>query len=156
MMPFQIEKIAKDFDISFNSACAMRVRYLFSVIDQWFLYFDESSNETPEPDIIDACSEICSIRIYQQQIKKGPVKQTITDEMIEAARSYPIENVVEFHKGVAIAFCHADKRPSLSWHKAKNKATCFPCGKSFNAVDVLMERDGLSFAEAVKQLSGGF
>jgi|GEM_PF-6643542 len=47
-----------------------------------------------------------------------------TPEMIAAARAYPIERLIEFdrqHK--AVAFCHADKVPSLTWHRAA-KRTC--------------------------------
>jgi hypothetical protein len=77
----------------------------------------------------------------------------ITPDMIEAARVSPIEQLIEFDRqGKALAFCHDDKTPSLSWHRATNRATCFPCGKSFNSIDVLILRDGLSFRDAVMQL----
>lgn len=77
----------------------------------------------------------------------------ITEEMIQVARSYPIEQLIEFDRsGKALAFCHADNHPSLTWHRAKNRATCFPCGKSFSSIDVLSQRDGLSFPDAVRRL----
>lgn len=83
-----------------------------------------------------------------------PAVGAITDEMIEQARQYPIENLIEFirqHK--AAAWCHDDKSPSLSWFRAKNLARCFPCSISFNPIDVLVQRDGMSFRDAVRQLS---
>jgi CHC2 zinc finger len=67
---------------------------------------------------------------------------------------YPIEQIIQFDQhGQSVAFCHADKRPSLTWYKAKNRATCFPCGKSYNPIDVLIQRDGYSFRDAVMQLA---
>ena len=144
---------AANFDISADSAVRMRTRYLQSLLAQWVAYIDEKVNQIPESDVIAIINEMISLRRYHDN-KKTNIKPVITDEMIEAARNYPIEQVVEFHKGVAIAFCHEDKKPSLTWHRAKNKATCFPCGKSFNALDVLIERDKMQFIDAVKQLAG--
>jgi len=73
------------------------------------------------------------------------------------ARQYPIEQLIEFdrqHK--AVAFCHADDaaHPDLSWWRQKNLAHCFCCGTTFNPIDVLTQRDGLSFRDAVLQLAG--
>ncbi len=92
---------------------------------------------------------------YQITAAKGAqAPGTFTDEMIRQARSYPIDRLIEFNQhGQALAFCHADNHPSLTWHKAKNRATCFPCGKTYNALDVLIQRDGYSFRAAVKQLT---
>lgn len=79
----------------------------------------------------------------------------ITDEMIAQAKDYPVERLVEFDRsGKALAFCHDDKSPSMNWNRKANRAHCFPCGKSFNAVDILMVRDGFTFVNAVKHLSG--
>jgi DNA primase len=76
--------------------------------------------------------------------------------MIAAAKETPVTNLIEFDRnGKALAFCHDDKTPSLSYNKKANRAHCFPCGKSFNAIDILMVRDNYSFINAVKELCGG-
>lgn len=94
---------------------------------------------------------------YLSRVSRPGYRQpvgSITPEMIERARQFPIENLIEFDRsGKALAFCHADNHPSLSWYRAGNRATCFPCNKSFNSIDVLTQRDGLSFRDAVRQLS---
>jgi hypothetical protein len=153
MRPYQIEQQAKDMEISFNSACAMRIRYLFALIASWNDYIDEQIPTMPPSTIMDAISEICDIRIYQQKLKKGQLKPGITNEHIQQARDYPIEKIIEFERGLSIAFCHTDKRPSLTLDRKRNRAHCFPCDKDFSALDVLIERDGLSFLDAVKQLT---
>jgi hypothetical protein len=77
----------------------------------------------------------------------------ITDDMIQTAREYPIDRLIDFDRqNRAIAFCHPDKTPSLMWWRKGNKSHCFPCGKSFDTISVLMERDGMSFFDAVKRL----
>lgn len=76
----------------------------------------------------------------------------ITDDMIERARQYPIDKLIAFQKGAALAWCHDDKRPSLTWDKKRNRAKCWPCDKSFDSIAVLMERDNMSFRDAVRAL----
>ena len=72
--------------------------------------------------------------------------------MIQQARSYPIECLIEFINGKAKAFCHDDKTPSLSKHPKHNYCRCFVCNKSFDPIAIKMERDSLTFNEAVRSL----
>lgn len=93
---------------------------------------------------------------YLTRLQQGyrPPRNSITEQMIEQAREYPIEQVIEFDRqGKALAFCHADNHPSLSWHKNRNRCTCFVCGKSFNSIDVLVQRDHMTFPDAVRELA---
>lgn len=97
-----------------------------------------------------------------KQIKKleasRPTKPTvgeITDADIEQARAYPVDQLIKFTRGKATAFCHADKNPSMFHGSRLNVACCPVCDKTFNPVDVLMQRDGFSFIDAVKHLIGG-
>ena len=151
----QIKKSAEEMGVSVDSAIRMRVRYLQSLLGLWVSYIDEQIHEIPESDVMAIIGEMAALKRYQDNMKSGIVLKGITDEMIGQARNYPIDSLIEFHYGKATAFCHDDKRPSLSWHKAKNRATCFPCGKSFSALDVCIERDGMDFISAVKMLAGG-
>lgn len=112
------------------------------------LYF----RNTAIDQAIDEARELRHLSSISKQNFK-PTTGDITPDMIEQARQYPIEDLIQFdrqHK--AVAFCHEDNHPSLSWHRAKNRATCFPCGKSFNPIDVLIQRDGITFPDAVKRL----
>ena len=77
----------------------------------------------------------------------------INDDDIEAARNYPVDQIIEFRNGRCNAFCHDGKSEnSMSHFKKGNKAHCFVCDKSFSALDVLMERDAMGFIDAVKEL----
>lgn len=76
----------------------------------------------------------------------------LTDGMIQHAREYPITNLIDFNNGVASAWCHEDKTPSLKYWERANRARCFVCNLTFNPIDVLMERDGMNFYDAVKRL----
>jgi hypothetical protein len=74
----------------------------------------------------------------------------ISPEMIEQAREYPIENMIEVKKGMALCPFHDDRNPSMSIRN--NLFHCFGCGEKGDAIDFVMKRQGLSFTEAVKTL----
>ena len=78
----------------------------------------------------------------------------ITDEMVEAARAYPIEELIDFSSfGRTEAFCHVSDSPSLAHLPDGNRAYCHVCSRVFNPIDVLIVRDGMTFVDAVKTLS---
>jgi hypothetical protein len=81
----------------------------------------------------------------------GP-KTGVTKEAIERAREYPVEQLLET-SGKKIVRCpfHDDKHPSASikW----NRLHCFVCDKTWGPIDLVMEKEGLSFIEAVERLT---
>jgi len=83
---------------------------------------------------------------------KPEPKGSITEEMIAQAKEYPVDQLIDFNKGKAMAWCHADSNPSLTFWKKGNRAVCWPCDKKFNAIDICVERDGMTFIDAVKYL----
>ena len=48
---------------------------------------------------------------------------------------------------------HKDTNPSLVVSPSKNIWHCFVCGKGGNAVEFVMEKEGISFPEAIKVLA---
>ncbi len=50
---------------------------------------------------------------------------------------------------------HAEKTPSFSVNPEKGIYKCFGCGKGGNAITFLMEIEGMSFTDAVKELGDG-
>jgi len=77
----------------------------------------------------------------------------IDNSMIDEARQYPIEKLIEFQNGKALCISHKEKTPSMTIFK--NKACCHGCGKSFSTIDVVMMQESMDFVTAVKYLAGG-
>ena len=75
----------------------------------------------------------------------------ITDEMIRAAKEYPIEKLVEVHKGKALCINHKDTNPSMDCRK--NFAHCYVCDESWDTIDIVMRLQGKPFNEAVRYLN---
>jgi len=86
------------------------------------------------------------------QTKACGRKTGITKEMIERAREYPIDQLLETG-GKKIVHCpfHDNRDPSgsIKW----NRLHCFVCDKTWGPIDLAMERDGLSFVEALERLT---
>lgn len=104
---------------------------------------------------IEGCKkEIVYLEEKKVLIRKKPeALMRLTDDQIQIANNYPIESLIDFNNGKATAWCHSDKTPSLTIWKKGNKAKCWVCDKFFSPIDVLMQRDGLNFVDAVKFLN---
>jgi hypothetical protein len=164
----QVTDKAAEFGISPASAMMIRLRYLSQRKAELQILIDwcaEHESDDPKTDYLLTETLIRLLQLRDRITKeeknlsnydKPQPKGQITDEMIAAAKETPVTNLIEFDRnGKALAFCHDDKTPSLSYNKKANRAHCFPCGKSFNAIDILMVRDNYSFINAVKELCGG-
>lgn len=86
------------------------------------------------------------------RIKAEREGRGITDEMIERANEFPIEEVVEVDKShYALCVAHDDTNPSM-WCK-NNFAHCFSCGYTSSVIGVYMKVNNCSFMEAVRKLN---
>lgn len=90
--------------------------------------------------------------ILRRRMRGKVSDNEVTDEMIERARRYPVELLVEFKRGKTRAWCHDDRNPSMYHANRLNLCICPVCDKKFDSIAVLMQRDGLTFHEAVRRL----
>ncbi len=83
---------------------------------------------------------------------KRQSKGEITQAMIDRAREYPIQNILEVNgRGYALCPFHADKNPSA--FTRNNFLYCFSCGENADTIKITMKVKGLNFPEAVKELN---
>lgn len=154
---YTIHKIrtkASEFGIDFKLALFSRKRSLMSWIKttkQNFADFDWNAIELHYllDDVKRAKRELAQI---EKELNRKDETCLITADMIERARQYPVEQLIEFVQGKAYAFCHEDKNPSATMLKGGNKLRCWPCNRNFDPIDILMHRDKFTFAEAVRRL----
>lgn len=112
------------------------------------------------------CKRLRPLRVEFQQLQrhltgKPERADAITPDRIEAARNFPIASLLDqIPRGSGQVVCcpfHQDKQPSAS--VKHNVLICFTgCvpkkgGKGWDPIALLMERDGFSFADAVRQLA---
>lgn len=97
---------------------------------------------------------IKTIQALQREIisLRRPEKQgEMTEDMIRQAKARPFTELHEFRRNQAVCPFHADKDPSMHLFP-DNHVYCFSCAKGWDTIGFLMDRDGLSFPEAVKRL----
>jgi len=77
----------------------------------------------------------------------------VSDEEIERAREYPIAQLLpnSVRRGMTLCCFHEDRHPSMS--VKNNRAHCFSCNKTWDAIALVMELNGLEFIEAVRRLN---
>ena len=79
------------------------------------------------------------------------IKGRVSGEEIAKALLFPFENLIQINKrGFALCPFHKEKTPSF--YVKNNWGYCFGCGRNFDTIHFLMERDSLSFPEAVRAL----
>jgi hypothetical protein len=102
-----------------------------------------------EPQIEKIRREIALLQValFQPQHMRG---HRISPGMIERAKEYPIENIVEAHRGMARCIFHEDQNPSMSIKN--NFAHCFSCGKTADVIEVYQKLNGATFPEAVRAM----
>ena len=76
----------------------------------------------------------------------------ITPDQITQAKAYLFESLINFKRNSANCPFHKDRLPSMHLYRDSNTVHCFSCGRSFDTIGFIRERDGLSFQEAVKAL----
>lgn len=158
---YQGLKIGEEMNLTPQYVCNARRRYLteeLELLDLEVAFYDDYEG--------DVASEYFSLCQYSElTLKRAKIKSELrtikqvtfkkpglTDEMIERARDYPVSQLIDFKHGKAIAFCHEDKNPSMFHGTRTNTAQCPVCAKSFDSIEILRERDGMSFKEAVTNL----
>lgn len=130
-----------------------RIYKNYSGFSQWFF---REIIRTFEGEVLDSIEkEIWRIKfLLSPNNKKGG---QLTKADIQRAKDYPFNLLVDLQKDKGFIQCpfHSEKKGSfyITSTKGNNRAYCFGCGKSFDPISFLMERDNLTFVQAVKKLN---
>ena len=151
-----------DFNQTFRSAHLMEKNRLAAARIRIRFLKEQVDNLLPSkhPIAIHWANEaLTEVRWLMERMHTKPITSTspdrITESDIEMARSYPVNKLIDFSKGSAVAWCHNDRRPSLYYASRLNFASCPVCQKKFGPIDICMDRDGMTFIDAVKYLRSG-
>lgn len=151
----------------FNRVWATQIRELFlkdeikrlsKQATNMLIGFKKFKELNPPEWLVDVAYELSKTNDLLRKIKKYKnlllmKENTISSELIQRCRDYPMENLIEIvrHGSPKFGMCklHNDKDPSFaiyddnSWH-------CFGCKKTGqNAIDYIMARDNISFMQAI-------
>lgn len=149
MTPYKIRKKAEEFEISYLSAVTMRIKYLLDILPQSIAWVECGTNDLPEYmpfEIID------QIHALKKSLKRP--KTSLTDEMIEHARTIPIDRIIEFTRGKTrcLNHDHEDSNPSAYHGTRSNRLVCPVCDTKHDTITIQMQLTGQNFKEAVIDL----
>lgn len=122
-------------------------------------HFD--SIEEVEEDRIQRRATFRSVHFHDAYIKAhtkvntyvGP-RKTYSSDKVTNAKSYPIDQLLDFRNGKTKCLFHNEKTPSLQYYPNTNTCYCFGgCGKTYDAINIYMAKYGCSFKEAVIKLN---
>lgn len=90
---------------------------------------------------------------YKFTILRKTNRSEITPDMIEKAREYPIQEIVEINRsGFSLCPGHDDHHPSMDCRN--NFCFCYVCGWCGDSIALYMKKNNVDFVMAVKFLSG--
>ena len=151
--PYDLRKEAKDLGVPYRLVVDQRIQEILLEMEKWEDYMEEKTNHIPYSTYLGCLEEIIELKNSLRK-KLLENKDRITDEMKEKAKNYPVDSLIDFQRGMALCFNHAEKTPSLHYNAASNTCHCFGgCNKTFDSIEILMVRDGFSFIDAVKELN---
>lgn len=154
--PYAIARKAKEMDFPFNAARLLRQRVLLYELARWEKLLDSGTDRDwampwPYENIDTILDELIALNKYSTDKTSDDTR--VTDEEFERANAYPITKVITFNKqGNCICPFHKDTNPSMYHGTKKNIALCPVCNSGWGPVRMLMERDGLTFVKAVREL----
>lgn len=92
-------------------------------------------------------------------IKKAKLKAILKNHSeyglltIDKAKSYPIDQILDFKNNFIKCLWHNEKTGSLHYDRKRNKVHCFSGCGDFDSIDVYQKLHAVSLKEAVKALS---
>ena len=101
------------------------------------------------------------IQWYRLALYEQPEKIAgITSDDIQKAKTYPLEDLLispinKHPKNTYLCIFHDEKTPSFHLYPKTNSWFCFGCQKGGDVVKFVMERDNMTFPEAIRFLCGG-
>lgn len=143
----ELEKIKKDLEQECKEALKRTYKANLKGFELWFLEkVVEVWYVLPLMEVEHKISRIKWLVFPPKESKNG-----ITENMIERARDYPIEDLIETNKR-GFAFCpnHNDKHPSF--YIRNGFGYCFSCGYWADSIKLLMEKQNYTFKQAVETL----
>lgn len=107
--------------------------------------------------LIDPLQHVHKRIVSRQQHVLNPKRSAITDEMIQRAREYPIEELYDGRlfgkdkKKFGLCPFHNERTPSFNIFP-DNHYHCFGCGEHGSSIDFVMKTQNKTFIEAIRQL----
>jgi hypothetical protein len=114
--------------------------------------YEEKALRYALADVEGNLKKLDKLRMRLRFLETGAEGNDITMGMIQAAKEYPLDNIIEIKRGYAHCINHSPDNHASLWCK-NNIAYCFSCGWSGDSIAVAQKIYNLTFPQAVKRLN---
>lgn len=122
------------------------------ITDEFSIWFWEKYLEVFKGEKLEELTK--NINRLTSALAPKPSQCTITKEMIQRAKEYPFENLIEFNRAKkTLCVFHNEVHPSLSLNPRTNRVKCFGYGINLDTIEYIIKTQNFSFVEAVKYLT---
>jgi hypothetical protein len=135
------------------------------IIDYWFWMTkyetsierkEEPTNQVYIKEKIDAymgkIRKLLKELYWRERLSVSGVGGTITRNDIHMARTFDFSRLISFSNNQCLCPFHNDTRPSMVYNVHRNKVRCYSCDKTWDTIQFVMDKEGLTFPKAVKRL----
>ena len=160
---YSLIQAAKDFGVDVAWAISRRKEYLNQMLAALKAEQNQALQAFSGNNELNRFLLLDSMRFFDKEIKKYESElnfknsrngNRITQNDIEQAKQYPIENLlhdIRNNKTNCISGSHTDEHPSMDIRN--NFAYCYSCGFHGDAIGVYMKINSVDFITAVKALN---
>lgn len=168
-----VVKLLSEYKKEFNKSWADSCRRVYVkdsitelILDAWFWLAkyelsiekkEEPTNQVYIKEKLDAT--LGNIRkmlkeLYwrEKQLSVRGKSNQITRDDIHRARLYDFRGLLSFNRNHCLCPFHNDTQPSMVYNDKRNVVRCYSCNKSWDTIQFVMDKEGLTFPQAVRKL----
>lgn len=168
-----VVKLLSEYKKEFNQSWADSCRRVYVkdsisrlILDAWFwiaeyeLSLEKKEEPTNQVYIKEKLDDtLGNIRKMLKELywrEKQPLrgsKGTITRDNIQNARAYDFRALLpDLRNNVCLCPFHNDSNPSMVYNYKRNVVRCYSCNKSWDTIQFVMDKEGITFPQAVRRL----
>jgi hypothetical protein len=104
-------------------------------------------------------TRLAELKKELKTVERFQLNRNVDAAVLDQAKSFPIDHFfpgIKWRGRRATVLCpfHNERTPSCSIDRERNTFHCFGCGKRGDVIDILRHFEGMTFAQAVKRLTG--
>ena len=127
--------------------------YRCSIKDEREYLLELSKDEVAREQIYNLLKDKKDDRVKMFLPKRDIEKGKINDEMINKAKEYHIDSLIEIDRmNKALCVWHSDTQPSMKYYDKTNTVYCFACNKGGDSIALYREINNCDFKTAVLEM----
>jgi hypothetical protein len=164
-----LSEYKKEFPKAWADSCRrvyVKDTITLGILDAWFWIakYELSVERKEEPtnqvyikekldETLGNIRKMLKVLYWRERLPIRGSKGTLTRSDIQTARGYDFKLLLpDLHNNQCLCPFHNDTQPSMVYNYKRNVVRCFSCNKSWDTIQYVMDKEGLTFPQAVRKL----